>query len=72
MFFKIGVLRISQYSQETPVLKSLPETLVKKTPTQAFSCEYCKKLRAGFFIRTPPGLFFLLLFNSGLFQKILH
>ena len=42
MFFKIGSLF---------VIKSL----LKKTPTQVVSCEYCKSFKNSFFYRTPPA-----------------
>ena len=51
---KTAILKILQYSQETPVLESLFNkvagiracSLIKKeTPTQVFSCEYCEILK---------------------------
>ena len=51
MFFKIGFLKISQYSQEkTCVGASFKKVagLKKETRTQVFSCDFLKFLRTGF------------------------
>ena len=45
VLWKKLLLKLSQYSQEKLLLQSLasrPATLLKKTPAQVFSCEYCK------------------------------
>ena len=51
---------------KTPVLESLinnvaalqPCNFIKETPTQVFSCEYCKIYRISFFYRASPLLYF--------------
>ena len=36
-----------------------PATLLKETPTQVFSCEYCEIFKNTFFTeQTPPGDYF--------------
>ena len=62
MFSKIGVLKNSQISQKTSMLESLfntaaafwPATLLKETPSQAFSCEYGEIFKNIY----DPGVFF--------------
>ena len=45
MFSKKAVLKNSQYSQENTCVR-VPE---KETPTQVFSCEYCKIFKNTYF-----------------------
>ena len=53
-------LKISQYSQENTCVGGgrrrpgrRPATLIKETPTEPFSCEYCEISQNSFFYRTP-------------------
>ena len=52
------VLKISQYSQESTCVGVSfflrPATLLKRTPTQAFSCDYHEIFKSSFFYRTYP------------------
>ena len=62
IIIKIGVLKVSQYSQEnTCVRVSIdnaaglqPCNFIKETQTQVFSCEYCEIFKNSFFYRAPP------------------
>ena len=60
-FFKIGVLKNFTIFQGKHLCWSFFliklqtwTTLLKETPTQVFSCEYCEIFRNSFFHRTPP------------------
>ena len=63
MFFKIGVIKISQTSQENTCvgiffkkgrrIEAL-QHYQKETPTQVFSCEIFEIFKDTFFYRTPP------------------
>ena len=54
MFFKIGVLKISQYSPENTFV-GVSFSLIKKIlPTQLLSCKYCEIYENSFFYRTFP------------------
>ena len=57
VLWKKLLLKLSQYSQEKLLLQSLasrPATLLKKTPTQVFSCEYCKIFKNIYFEEHLP------------------
>ena len=60
MFFKIGVLKISQCSQKTPVFESLFNKvgalkacifIKKEIPTQVSSSKYCEIFKNSFFVQ---------------------
>ena len=62
-FSKFVFLRIRNIHRKTTVLESVfnnvaglkARNFIKKvTPTQVFSCEYCKIFKSGYFYRTPP------------------
>ena len=62
MFFKLGVLKnFVIFTEKTPVLESLFDKVAglnasntKRTPTQAFSCEYWEIFQRSSFYRVPP------------------
>ena len=60
MFFKVGVLKISQISQENFCVGmsfnkvAKPLWLLKQTPKQAFSYEICESFTETLFYRAPP------------------
>ena len=54
MFFKIGVLKISQNSQENSLLESLFNRVAS---LELFSCEYCESFKSSFFIEHLRWLF---------------
>ena len=61
MFFKIGVLKMSQISQENACVGSLFNIVAglalkffEETPTQVFSCEICKIFKNTSFTEQTP------------------
>ena len=78
MFFKIGVSKnFGKSHRKTPVLESLFNkvaglrfvTLLKKPPTQVFSCEICETFKNTYFHRILPVAASDFLGNSLIFKK---
>ena len=53
MYFKMGALKISQYSQENTCV-GVCNFIKKETLAQLFFCEYCEIFKNCFFYKTPP------------------
>ena len=55
----VGICSSKFHNSKTPVLEPFFNKVEEKTPTQVYSCAYCKTFKNSILYRTPPVAVFV-------------